>query len=172
MCARNHLPLHRQEKIFERHGVDISRKTMAVWMAQCAHLLDPLYGSLKGVLFQSKVIGTDDTSVKLLDANLLFARTGRIWLRSLLYLRLPTRGPATARVGSGDGLTLPGNTLNEAVGLQREHHLVDQRWRDSKIAPHVRLGRRPSVHFGVVVDESQVLPLLFGEACLRGAERL
>ena len=25
----DHLPLHRQEKIFERHGVDISRKTMA-----------------------------------------------------------------------------------------------------------------------------------------------
>jgi hypothetical protein len=48
-------------------------------MAQCAHLLDPLYGSLKGVLFQSKVIGTDDTSVKVLDAKLPFARTGRIW---------------------------------------------------------------------------------------------
>jgi transposase len=75
----DHLPLHRQEKIFERHGVDISRKTMGGWLAQCAHLLDPLYGSLKAVLFQSKVIGTDDTSVKVLDAKLPFARTGRIW---------------------------------------------------------------------------------------------
>ena len=35
----DHLPLHRQEKIFERHGVDISRKTMCGWMAQCADLL-------------------------------------------------------------------------------------------------------------------------------------
>lgn len=34
-----------QEKIFERHGVDISRKTMGGWLAQCAHLLQPLYGS-------------------------------------------------------------------------------------------------------------------------------
>jgi transposase len=75
----DHLPLHRQEKIFERHGVDISRKTMGGWLAQCAHLLDPLYGSLKAVLFQSKIIGTDDTSVKVLDAKLPFARTGRIW---------------------------------------------------------------------------------------------
>ena len=40
----DHLPLHRQEKIFERHGVDISRKTMGGWMAQCADLLKPLYG--------------------------------------------------------------------------------------------------------------------------------
>jgi transposase len=63
----DHLPLHRQEKIFQRHGVDISRKTMGGWLAQCAGLLQPLYGSLKEVLFQSKVIGTDDTSVKVLE---------------------------------------------------------------------------------------------------------
>jgi transposase len=75
----DHLPLHRQEKIFERHGVEISRQTMCGWMAQCADLLKPLYGSLKETLFQSKVIGTDDTSVKVLDAKLPFARTGRIW---------------------------------------------------------------------------------------------
>jgi transposase len=75
----DHLPLHRQEKIFERHGVDISRKTMCGWLAQCADLLQPLYGSLKEVLFQSKVIGTDDTGVKVLDVKLPFARTGRIW---------------------------------------------------------------------------------------------
>jgi len=75
----DHLPLHRQEKILERHGVEISRKTMGGWMAQCADLLNPLYRSLKEVLFQSKVIGTDDTSVKVLDMALPFARTGRIW---------------------------------------------------------------------------------------------
>jgi transposase len=75
----DHLPLHRQEKIFGRHGVDISRKTMGGWLAQCADLLNPLYGSLKEVLFQSKVIGTDDTGVKVLDVKLPFARTGRIW---------------------------------------------------------------------------------------------
>src|SRR5580704_333232 len=64
IVAKNadHLPLHRQEKMFERHGVDLSRKTMGGWLAQCAHLLQPLYGSLKEVLFQSKVIGTDDTA--------------------------------------------------------------------------------------------------------------
>jgi len=77
-CA-DHLPLNRQEKIFERHGAEISRQTMCGWMAQCADLLQPLYGSLKELLFQSKVIGTDDTGVKVLDVKLPFARTGRIW---------------------------------------------------------------------------------------------
>jgi len=75
----DHLPLHRQEKIFERHGVEISRKTMGGWLAQCGERLDVLYVAAKKVLFQSKVIGTDDTGVKVLDPSLNFARTGRIW---------------------------------------------------------------------------------------------
>jgi hypothetical protein len=50
--------------MFERHGIDISRKTMGGWMAQCAELLDPLYQLMKKDLLNSKVIGTDDTTVK------------------------------------------------------------------------------------------------------------
>lgn len=75
----DHQPLHRQEKMFERQGVQISRKTMGGWLAQVAELLEPLYQASKKVLFGSKVIGTDDTGVKVLDPKLPFARTGRIW---------------------------------------------------------------------------------------------
>ena len=75
----DHLPLHRQEKIFARHGVEISRKTMGGWLPPVAGLLEPLYRVAKRVLFESKVIGTDDTGVKVLDPTLSFARTGRIW---------------------------------------------------------------------------------------------
>ena len=75
----DHQPLHRQEKIFQRQGVRISRKTMGGWMAQSAGLLDILYQCSKKTLFASKVIGTDDTGVKVLDPKLPFARTGRIW---------------------------------------------------------------------------------------------
>ena len=35
--------------------------------------------SPKEVLFQAKVVGTDDTGVKVLDDKLPYARTGRIW---------------------------------------------------------------------------------------------
>ncbi|GAC1659662.1 MAG: IS66-like element IS682 family transposase [Acidobacteriaceae bacterium] len=75
----DHQPLHRQEKMLERHGIEISRKTMGGWMAQCAELLDPLYQLMKKEVLGSKVIGTDDTSVKVLDRKLPFARIGRIW---------------------------------------------------------------------------------------------
>ena len=75
----DHQPLHRQEKMFERHGIRISRKTMGGWLAAVAELADPLYRTAKKILFESKVIGTDDTGVKVLDQKLPFARTGRIW---------------------------------------------------------------------------------------------
>jgi transposase len=97
----DHQPLHRQEKMWERHGVQISRKTMGGWMAQCAGLLDPLYRSMKKELLGSKVIGTDDTSVKVLDRKLPFARIGRIWPYVgdchhpvIVYDYTPTRGRA------------------------------------------------------------------------------
>jgi transposase len=97
----DHQPLHRQEKMWERHGVQISRKTMGGWLAQCAGLLDPLYRSMKKELFGSKVIGTDDTSVKVLDRKLPFAKIGRIWPYVgdchhpvIVYDYTPTRGRA------------------------------------------------------------------------------
>jgi transposase len=48
-------------------------------MGQCAGLLDPLYLCLKDFVLSSKVVGTDDTPVKVLDRNLPHTRKGRIW---------------------------------------------------------------------------------------------
>ncbi|MGC2659891.1 MAG: IS66 family transposase [Bryobacteraceae bacterium] len=75
----DHPPLHRQEKMFERHGIRLSRKTMGGWLPAVADLFNPLFQTAKEILFESKVIGTDDTGVKVLDRKLPFARTGRIW---------------------------------------------------------------------------------------------
>jgi len=75
----DHLPLHRQAKIFRRFGVELSVQTMCGWMGQCAGLLDPLYFCLKDFVLSSKVVGTDDTPVKVLDRNLPQTRKGRIW---------------------------------------------------------------------------------------------
>ena len=43
----DHLPLHRQAKIFRRFGVELSDRTMCGWMRQCAEMLEPLYQNLK-----------------------------------------------------------------------------------------------------------------------------
>jgi transposase len=75
----DHLPLHRQAKMFARHGIELSDQTLCGWTAQCAELLQPLYERLKRHVLSSKVVGTDDTPVKVLDRKLPQARKGRIW---------------------------------------------------------------------------------------------
>jgi transposase len=75
----DHLPLHRQAKIFRRCGIELSDQTMCGWVEQCAALLEPLYERLKKFVLASKVVGTDDTPVKVLDRSLPHARKGRIW---------------------------------------------------------------------------------------------
>ena len=75
----DHLPLHRQESILARHGVELSRKTMCDWMRQCAELVSPLYDLMKQRALSSKVVQTDDTPVPVLDPELPRTRTGRIW---------------------------------------------------------------------------------------------
>ena len=75
----DHLPLHRQAKMFRRHGIEIAEQTLCGWMAQSAELLQPLYERLKRHVLASKVVGTDDTPVKVLDRNRGQARKGRIW---------------------------------------------------------------------------------------------
>jgi len=75
----DHLPLHRQEAIFQRQGVELPRQTMADWMRACADLVSPLYELMKQQVLGSKAIQTDDTPVPVLDPDLPHTRTGRIW---------------------------------------------------------------------------------------------
>jgi transposase len=75
----DHLPLNRLESIFQRHGAELSRKTMCDWMAACAELVGPLWKRMKEVVLMSKALQTDDTPVPVLDRQLTRTRTGRIW---------------------------------------------------------------------------------------------
>jgi transposase len=76
----DHLPVHRQGKILRRFGVEIADQTMCGWMRQSAELLVPLYGCLKQFVLSSKVVGTEDTPVKVLDRSLVRrTRKGRFW---------------------------------------------------------------------------------------------
>jgi transposase len=75
----DHLPLNRMESIFQRHGVELSRKTMCDWMAACAELVSPVWERMKEIVLTSKAVQTDDTPVPVRDRNLTRTRTGRIW---------------------------------------------------------------------------------------------
>jgi len=59
----DHLPLHRLEGIFQRHGIDIPRSTMCDWVGDCAMLLRPIVAEMKRQILQAPKIHTDDTPV-------------------------------------------------------------------------------------------------------------
>jgi transposase len=76
----DHLPLYRQEKIFERQGMVLARSTTCDWMAACAALLRPLYEQMVAAVLQSRWLHTDDTPVKNLQPQPGTTATARFWI--------------------------------------------------------------------------------------------
>lgn len=62
----DHLPLFRQEKIYQRSGVHIARASMASWVGQAGVALEPLAQALREHVFGQSVVHGDETPVKLL----------------------------------------------------------------------------------------------------------
>lgn len=76
------LPLARQEKIWAREGICLSRATMANWVIQCAQSwLKPLYKHMKQELLTHSVIHADETVVQVLKEDGKPATSeSRMWL--------------------------------------------------------------------------------------------
>jgi transposase len=62
----DHLPLHRQEGIVARSGVEISRQTMCDWVGIAAALLLPIVLELKRLILSGPCVRLDATGVKML----------------------------------------------------------------------------------------------------------
>lgn len=60
----NHLPLYRQQRIFERDGMWLSRKTQCDWALASAELLAPIVDGLMRKMRAGPVLQLDDTPVK------------------------------------------------------------------------------------------------------------
>lgn len=73
----DHLPLYRQERIFSRFDVFLSRSTLSQWMKQCAALLEPLVELMRERILHSRVIGADETPIRVLSRG---CQLGRFWL--------------------------------------------------------------------------------------------
>jgi hypothetical protein len=100
----DHQPLYRQEAMLARNGVELSRSTLADWMAASAELLKPLYKLMLTEVLLSRVVGTDETRVPVLQPGLRQTKSGRLWVYVgdrnhpyLVYDYTPTKaraGPA------------------------------------------------------------------------------
>jgi transposase len=75
----DHLPLYRQEEIYERQGVELDRATMAGWVGQTSALLQPLVEALRRRVMSAEKLHADDTPVPVLAPGLGKTKLGRLW---------------------------------------------------------------------------------------------
>lgn len=97
----NHLPLYRQEKIFARLGIELSRQTMSNWIINAvAAGLDKLWDEMHQELLKRDIIHADETTLQVLresersaqsDSYMWLYRTGRYGPPIVLYEYQTTR---------------------------------------------------------------------------------
>ncbi|MCP5272472.1 MAG: IS66 family transposase [Burkholderiaceae bacterium] len=76
----DHLPLYRQEAIFERAGHLIARSTLAQWVGECGVQLQPVVEALAAELLRQPVLHADETPVAMLKPG--HGKTHRAYLWS------------------------------------------------------------------------------------------
>jgi transposase len=63
----DYLPLYRQEQIFRRLGLDLSRQTMSVWMLKVGEAIIPLVNLMQEEILNYDVAYADETTVQVLN---------------------------------------------------------------------------------------------------------
>lgn len=65
----DHLPFHRQAKIFKRQEIDLSESTLNGWFSASCKLLEPLYECLKEHILKSAYLMADETGIPVLTKD-------------------------------------------------------------------------------------------------------
>ncbi len=87
----DHLPLYRQNGIFEREGVDIPRASQTSWVLQTYEALNPIEKALKQAVLEGDILYTDDSIIPLQVKGRGKVQKARLWA----YVRGGTDPPLT-----------------------------------------------------------------------------
>lgn len=88
----DHLPLYRQDGIFEREGVTITRGTQSCWLMQTYESIKVLEEVFRLAVLEGFVVFTDDTPTPLQDKGNGKLKKARLWV----YVRGGTGPPLVA----------------------------------------------------------------------------
>jgi len=100
------LPFYRQEKQFERLGVELNRTSMSSWAIQVAERCQPLLDLLRAEILSGPLINVDETTVQVLgEAHRANTSKSYMWVfrggppgkPALVYRYHPTRSGEVAR---------------------------------------------------------------------------
>ena len=74
------LPLYRQEMIFKRLRIDLSRATLSNWVLKSAEVFTPFYDRLHEYLIRQKVIQADETTLNVIQDGRDTKSKSYMWL--------------------------------------------------------------------------------------------
>ncbi|MBA3993297.1 MAG: hypothetical protein C0469_07200 [Cyanobacteria bacterium DS2.3.42] len=75
-----HLPLYRQEQVFEQLEIPINRSSMSRWLQGAAELLDQIVQRMKTRILDSRVIQSDATTMPVIKKGLGKTHRAYIWV--------------------------------------------------------------------------------------------
>ena len=76
----DHLPLYRQDGIFDREGVTIPRGTQSSWVVQTYEAIRPLEDELKAAVLERDILFTDDSIIPLQVKGNGRVKKARLWV--------------------------------------------------------------------------------------------
>ena len=119
----DHLPLHRQMKIFQRAGINIPASTLSDNTAAVCQALLPLYLALKRELLSNLYLQADETTIKVLKSE----KKGACHLGYYWALHAPIDGLVLFEYQSGRDQEGPKKLLQNFIGvLQSDGYAVYQ----------------------------------------------
>lgn len=107
----DHLPLYRQERIFERAGMKLARSTLADWVGISGVHLQPLADALRQAILAHRVVHADETPVQMLKPGTKKTHRAYLWaytsgafedLKAVVYDFTEGRAGEHARTFLGD----------------------------------------------------------------------
>jgi transposase len=121
----DHMPLYRQEAIFERAGLLIARSTLAQWVGACGAQLQPLVEALAAELRRHTVLHADETPVAMLKpSHLKDGKTHRAYIWSYCT---PSANPTKAVVYEFTE-TRSGENVRRFLRLEHDRQGSDRAW--------------------------------------------
>lgn len=125
------LPLYRQERIFARFGIDITRATMCSWVLEVGRRCEPLMGLLRDEIRAGPLVWVDETPLQVLKEPgraattksymWVFAGGGCARPTAVVYLYHPTRSasvPQQYLQGFHGYMQTDGYTAYDEMGRQ------------------------------------------------------
>jgi transposase len=76
----DHLPLARQEKIFDRQGIELPRSTLTDWMLAIGLAVMPLIERMAALLKTTDILASDDTPLPWQNGRAGKTTTARLWV--------------------------------------------------------------------------------------------